>query len=318
MSLWQRIAYFPLSLFTMVMGLAGITIAWQKAAVFEPSISVVANVLAAVTSCVFVVLSAAFAIKILRYSAALRREVNHPIQVNFLPAVSIALLLLSVIWQAQNPYVFMVWSLGAALQFVFTLFVVNQWVYNPEIPIHTANPAWYIPAVGNIIVPISGVYFGYSEVSWFFFAVGIGFWVVLTAVILMRLFFHEPLPDKLKPTLLILLAPPSVGFVAYTLLAGDLTHGAKMLFYIALFFGLFFASHGLRLLRLHFFLSSWAFSFPVAALTIACYQMALLSGSLLWENVAGLLLVTTSLIVLALLIKTVLAFRQKTICMPGT
>jgi tellurite resistance protein len=36
------------------------------------------------------------------------------------------------------------------------------------------------------------------------------------------LFFHELLPARMTPVLFILLAPPSVGFVSYSSLSGEL------------------------------------------------------------------------------------------------
>lgn len=316
MGLRHRIAYFPLSMFAIVMGLAGLAIAMKQAAVHFTLLQPIAGGIGVLTTFVFLFLSVTLAVRILHYGDKLLAEVNHPVQINFLPAISISLLLLSVFWQAQSGYVFAVWCLGAALQLLFTLFVVNQWLYNPAVPINTANPAWFIPAVGNIIVPLSGTYFGYLELSWFFFAIGIGFWVVLTAVILLRLFFHDPLPDKLKPTLFILLAPPSIGFIAYTNLVEELDGAARILFYLAVFFALFFASHVGRFLRLPFFLSSWAFSFPLAALTIACFRMAELSQVPFWRLLAMLLLVLLSVVVVILLLNTVFAYFKRTICVP--
>ena len=40
------------------------------------------------------------------------------------------------------------------------------------------NP-WFIPVVGNIIVPIAGVDDAPAEVSWFFFSFGLIFWIAL-------------------------------------------------------------------------------------------------------------------------------------------
>ena len=62
----------------------------------------------------------------------------------------------------------------------------------------------------------AGVHLVSPEIFWFFFSIGLVFWLVLLAIVLYRLFFHEHLPARLAPTLFILLAPPSVGFITYT------------------------------------------------------------------------------------------------------
>jgi len=51
------------------------------------------------------------------------------------------------------------------------------------------------------------------------FAVGFILWCVLFTVIMNRIIFHNPLPQKLLPTLFILIAPPAIGFISYTTLA---------------------------------------------------------------------------------------------------
>ena len=79
---------------------------------------------------------------------------------------------------------------------------------------------------------------------------------------------------RLTPTLFILLAPPSVGFIAYLQLIGSLDAFARILYYTALFLSLLLASNALRFLRIPFFISAWAYSFPLAALTIATLVMS--------------------------------------------
>ena len=48
------------------------------------------------------------------------------------------------------------------------------------------------------------------------------FWIVLIAIVFYRIFFHEPNPARLLPTLFILLALPAVGFIAYGALVAQL------------------------------------------------------------------------------------------------
>ena len=117
------------------------------------------------------------------------------------------------------------------------LYVLHVWFNHEHLKIAHLNPAWFIPAVGNILVPIAGVGLGYIELSWFFFSIGILFWIVLFTIIMNRVLFHEPLPAKLAPTLFILIAPPAVGFVSYIGLTGGggIDGFARILFYGALF-----------------------------------------------------------------------------------
>ena len=93
-----------------------------------------------------------------------------------------------------------------------------------------------------------------------------------------RLFFHEPLPARMTPMLFILLAPPSVGFISYIGMVGELDVFARIIYYMALFLGLLLAMNIFRFLKVPFFISSWAYSFPLAALTIATMKMTHLTS----------------------------------------
>jgi tellurite resistance protein len=67
-------------------------------------------------------------------------------------------------------------------------------------------------------------------------------------------------------------------------------------------------------LRCKFFLSWWAYSFPVAALTIATLLMAKESGApfYLWLSIA--MLATLTILIATLLLLTVKAIIDKSIC----
>ena len=72
--------------------------------------------------------------------------------------------------------------------------------------------------------------------------------LVLLTIVMYRLFFHEPLPLRLTPTLFILLAPPSVGCVAWMNLTGEVDAFARILLHTALFLALLLFSNVLRFL----------------------------------------------------------------------
>ena len=97
--------------------------------------------------------------------------------------------------------------------------------------------------------------------------------MILQTLFFYRIFFHLALPEKLLPTFFILIAPPAVGFIAYVKLSGGVDNFAYILYYFALFMFLFLLVQVPMFRRVRFFLSWWAYSFPVAALTIASVLM---------------------------------------------
>lgn len=309
-----RLAHLPVTLFSIVMGLAGLAIAWGKVLAGTALAQPGSLAIGIIASGVLILLLLCYATKIVRHRAQVVAELHHPVRINFFPTLSISLLLLSVVWQPWPSVALPLWLTGAALQLGLTLLVMSSWIHHGHFAIHHASPAWFIPVVGNIVVPLSGSHFGFIELSWFFFSIGLLFWLVLLTIVMYRLFFHEPLPQRMTPTLFILLAPPSVGFVAYTSLIGGLDQGARVLYYSALFLALLLANNAARFWRTPFFLSSWAFSFPLAALAIASARMAQLGQLPLLNRLAQGLLLLLTLIVLWLVARTLMAVRQQQIC----
>lgn len=299
------------------MGLAGLTLAWQKAHAVLGTPPIISAGLRSVVSVLFVILLIIYSLKALRYPQAIGMEIRHPIRINFFPTMSISLLLLAIAYLETAPdAAFWLWVTGAILHLGFTLAIFGSWIHHTHYDIKHVNPAWFIPVVGNIIIPVAGVRLASPELSWFFFSIGLVFWIVLLTIVLYRLFFHEPLPVRLAPTLFILLAPPSVGFIAYIGLTGELDAFARILYYTALFLALLLASNAVRFLRLPFFISAWAYSFPLAALTLATLIMGARLPGLVFDLIGAGLLALLSLVVAVLVLRTAVAIQRREICVP--
>lgn len=314
---WARLEHLPLSFFSVVMGLAGLSIAWEKTLQVTGLDVPIPFLLVTMTFVCFVALLALHLMRLTRYSSAVIEDLNHPVKLNFLATLPISMLLLSVaMLPLQSLTAEALWLLGSVLQLAILLFIMNSWIHKQHYKIEHLNPAWFIPAVGNVLVPLSGVQLGYPEVSWFFFSVGMLFWVVLLSIIFNRILFHSPMPDKLLPTLFILIAPPSVGFISYVRLTNSFDAFAHMLYYVALFFTLLLLTQFSRFTRLPFFLSSWAYSFPLASITVASWLMYELTRADFFKLLAMSLLALLSLVVALLSLRTVQAIRAGEVCVP--
>lgn len=317
-----RLAYFPVSFFGMIMGLFGTTIAWQKAEALFPELVLgsfnVSDALAILARVLFALILLAYAYKWVFHADLARKEAQHPVMLNFVPTVSISLLLLAACGQQISPEpTRIIWMVGAALQLVLTLYVLSNWMQRQDIELMHMSPAWFIPIVGNLIVPVAGVRFGFIEISWLFFAIGLMFWIVLFAIVLYRIIFHHPLPEKLLPTLAILIAPPAVAMIDWVLLNGGTVDAvARVLYYLGLFISLMLLTQAKRLIKIPFSLAWWAWSFPLAALTIATLTMANQVANGFFMNLSLVLLALLSLMVLGLLKRTFSAARQGAICQP--
>ena len=315
------ISELPISAFAVVMGLSGLTLIWGRVAVLEwlPGVAEpIALGLAALTGLVFVVLLALYIKKWAGNHQHVYSEWQHPVKSAFFAAVSISFALLATVaLGAFAPLAMPLWMIGAVLQVVAMTMMLNAWVHRESLQAAHATPPWFIPAVGNVLLPMAGVRLGFLDVSWWFFAVGILFWLMLLTLVLNRLLFVQPtLPERMIPTLCILLAPPAVSFLSWLQLSGQhpgadpLDAFAHILYGIALFFALFLAIQIPRFAKLPFYLSWWAFSFPTAAFTTATLVYSQFVPNAFIEGLSVVMVVFTNLLIVWLFFRTLIAVAR--------
>lgn len=313
-----RLQHFPIALISMVMGLCGLTLSWQKAAYALDLSPLVGEVLLVITACTLLIITSIYVLKVMRFNSEVLEEFNHPIKISFFPAFSISLLLISAATLTVSPALSQyLWISGAAIHLLFTLHVMTQWIHHSRFKVQHSTPAWFIPVVGNIVVPVAGVQHGYTEASWFFMSIGLLYWLVLKVLIFNRVLFHDPLPEKLLPTLFIMIAPPAVGFISYLQLnEGIVDNFARILYYSAMFITLLLFTQLPRFARIRFSVSWWAYSFPLAAFSIATQTMLQQTNSSFFFLLSWLSLTVTTFVVCLLLLKTFRAITSGALFQP--
>ncbi|NWG22441.1 MAG: C4-dicarboxylate ABC transporter [Chloroflexi bacterium] len=316
-----RLRYLPISFFAMVLGLAGTTIAFQRAEKLLGLPLAISGYLLVGATTAFLVVAALYIAKLIRHPDAVRHEFAHPIKINFFPTISISMLLLSIAFLQINADVSrLLWMAGTIVQTLFTIVIISNWMQHTTFQVNHSNPSWFIPVVGNVIIPITGVEHAPIDVSWFFFSIGLIFWIALFTIFLNRIIFHAPLAERLLPTLFIMIAPPAVGFVAYVKLMEHAVDGfaldafAKILYYFALFVLILLIAQYRQFITIKFYLSWWAYSFPVAAITIATILISSKTGGAFHQWLGYGLLVFLSILIVVLLVRTAGAIIQRQIC----
>lgn len=312
----SRLANFPVPFFATVMGLSGLTIATHRVETLW-GLHGAATTLFGLTLGVFCLVAVIYALKAVLHPQAVAAEWNHPIRISFFPAASIGLILLGTAALGVDMLLAQVlWTAGAALHLCLTLAVMRSWIDHSRYEVAHSNPAWFIPVVGNVLVPIAGLRFAPADVSWFFFSIGVVFWVVLLTIVVYRLIFHPPLPGKMVPTLFILLAPPSVAFISWVALSGGVDGFARILYFSAVFFFLLLMTQVPKFAKVPFAMSWWAYSFPMAAFTIATLLMGERTGSAFYITAGQGLYVLLALLIAGLVGRTLLAVSRHEICTP--
>lgn len=317
----SKLKHMPINMFAIVMGLAGFSLTCH-AVVGNETLDLITALLA---SAVFVILTFFYALKIIKYPQAVAQEANHPVKLSFFPAFSISLLLLSSVWLKYDFAVYL-WLAGCTLQLILTLFVLYSLVHK-TFSINHVNPAWFIPVAGPLIVPMAGTQLGYGFISTIAYPIGFIFWILLFTILLYRLVFHDPLPPKLVPMLCIMLAPPSVAALSYHAIdhyyAAPGAHSSPvvlMLYGIAWFVFVFLLTNIKRFIKAPFFLSAWAYSFPVAAFILATKKLVPEFSAPEYMSVLNLIDYTLwglfALLITYLFVRTSILIAKGKICVP--
>lgn len=307
---------FP-SWFAVVMGLAGLALAWQRAVpMMGEGASAAALVIGALAAAVFVVLAAATLWRRRCHPEAWAEDQAHPVRHAFLAALPVAALLLATLAVAagfKGWAVLGLWGLAALAQLAVTVWVLGRWWRSAGAPQWApATPALFIPVVGNVLVPLAGVPLGQAEWSAAQFGVGAFFWPVVTSLLLARLATQGLWPERLLPASFIFIAPPAVVGLAALQLGAPAVVGWA-LWGVAGFTLLWLLPLLRRIASQPVGLAHWGMTFPLAALTALTLRLAP-GGALGMLGVA--LLALSSLLVAALLVATVRGLRDGRLLAP--
>lgn len=296
----------PVNLFASVMGLSGLALAWRLAHISLGAPAFVGEAIGAFAFGVFVLISLGYLTKLARHPEAVHAEFHHPVAGNFFGTIVISVLLLSAVAEPHNASAARaIWTVGSVATFALGFVVVSR-LLKGQVDASHAVPAWLIPGVATLDIAVTG---GHLPMAWaaelnlFAGAVGSVLALVLFAMIVSRLVHRDPLATAMTPSLMILVAPFAVGFLAYSNIVG-IDRFAALLFYFALFM---FAVVAPKVFRpsVEFSPAWWAIGFPMAALVNAALKYAEFRSSGPLRVLAVVLLGVLSLALAILTVRTV-------------
>ena len=315
------LGYLPVSFFGACMGLSAMCVAWHAMSelgslslsysakspehdilcVIQASLVPFAELLSfafAIFAVVaFVALGIAYSVKAMTSFESCKQEFLSPITRPFFGTICISLLLLPFAFQKlgiPETISLIVWILGAVLMLIFSVHIVQFWICH-KLELAHITPAWIIPVVGLLDLPLALPLFSQIQalpdvgffITIFCMAVGFSFTIVLCTLIFARIVFFAKLPDKLMPTLVVLLAPFGAGVSTHAVFT---SMQALMMKVDAHIFAIDSMPHILFLLGFFlllallpqivqirkccpFRISWWAISFPLAAMCIASIKI---------------------------------------------
>jgi len=302
----SSVKHLPVNLFGAVMGISGLSLAWRGAHKLFGADNAIAEVIGVIAILTFIALAIGYLVKWWRYPASVKAEFTHPIAGNFFGTVTIAILLLSSVVGFYSELLGqVVWTIGTILTIGLTFIIAGRLFRGKEDPAHAA-PAWLIPGVATLDIAVAGGTMPMAwahEVNMFAIAVGTMVALVFFTMIFSRVVHHEPLPAGMVPSLIIMIAPFEVGFLAYVNIMQHVDMFAALLFYFGLFL---FITLSFKVFRrsIPFAASWWAISFPMAALSNAAIKYAVYADTWVLRGIAGIILAFLSIAILVLFVRT--------------
>ncbi len=262
------LAHLPLPLLAAPMGLGGVGLAWRQAGISLGAPGAIGEAVLALAALVWLTVVGMQALRALRHTEAFLAELRHPVRVAFAAAPTIGLLILSAaVWPHSPSLGGTIWGIAAALHLLVAMLILRRIVAGRGEPAMLAPPL-LIPFVGNILAPAFGAQMGFVDASWMMFGVGLVLWLAVLPLLLYRLLGGPPIPAALKPTLIILVAPPAVGALALIGLTGAAGGPSLALTGVALLFAAVLLSLAAEIVRVPFSLTWWGTTFPSAAFAV--------------------------------------------------
>ena len=295
----EIIKNFAPSWFASVMGTGILAITSLFYSTYLPLLKDLASVLFYFNVTLFFILLIPWILRWILFRKEALADLEHPVASNFYATIAIAMLVLAANFiiignNMQMGEIF--WFIGTFFTLFFGVLTPYLMFRGEHVKLDHINPAWFIPPVGLIVIPIAGglllprfsgvtlefvVFLNY--LGW-----GAGFFIYLSllAICMYRFIIHHPMPNTLAPTIWINLGPIGAGTVALINLARNspfITMKESFFVFGLIFWGfgiwwvimaIMMTIHYVRSLKLPYAMSWWAFTFPLGAYVAASHSMA--------------------------------------------
>lgn len=294
----------------MPVGLFALAGTWRRALGFGWEVAQpISDTLAGAALGILVLLLIVYAAKAIQHPQVIRGEFTHPLVGSLLALIPLSLLMGTVYFGQPHHLGWLVFSLAAlTVQGVVALRIVGL-LATGNLQAVAVTPALYLPPVaGGFVGAMAFNTLGYPGWAALLFGMGLASWALLEARVLNRL-FEGAMPEALRPTIGIELAPPAVATLAAGAIWPSLP-GEVLIVGLGIAAGPMVAvmARWRWWSRIPFAIGFWSFSFPVAALAGAVIEVVRRGQ---WPPlVGGLALVLACAVIAFLALKTMFLIAQ--------
>ena len=255
-----------LSLFAIPLGVSGAAGMWQAVRETRTAPGWPAEALFAVSAAAWLALSVAYLLTRSRTRGGFTVDRTHSVIGPFAAYLPVVGLLVSSHYVQYLPAArYVVAVFVAALAYLIAQLLAHWLLGN--LPAEALHPGYFLPTVAGPFIASIGLSFnGWHNAALGAFGIGLFFWLAIGTLIFNRLFTGASLPDRVKPTLAVLLSAPATAGIAWFLLDGAALDTVEHLLLGVLAIMLVVQLVLVAEYRtLAFNQGFWAFTFPVAA-----------------------------------------------------
>lgn len=208
-------------------------------------------------------------VKFIMYPKQLAEDLKNPVVASVAPTFSMAVILLSVY---IKPYAATVglalWFIGLILHFALLALYTIRFIV--KFDIKKIFPSTFIVFVGFVVSSVTAAAFNMTTLGQALFWIGFILYLILLAVITYRVIKVKEIPEPAQPLIIIFAAPASLCLAGY--LSSFESKSMIIVYFLAILsivFYIFALTQLPRLLKLKFYPSYSAFTFPMVISAIA-------------------------------------------------
>ncbi|MCU1475546.1 MAG: transporter [Subtercola sp.] len=305
-------ARVPMNTLAIAFGLAGLAGTWTAASGELGLPPIIAEVFWLVATVSWVWLIVAHLVRGARSAETLASQLRHPAQGPIAALVPVVGMLIGdhlLVYSTLIGAILTVTSMAVAL--AFAGWHLSYWV-SGKVDLEAVHGGYYLPTVASgYIGAISLSRLGLPGPAIGAFGVGTLFWFVVFTILVVRLALRPPLPPPLMPTMMIILAPPALGGIAWFAVTGIRADPVAEFLAVAL---VLMAVMQLALVprytKLPFSVGFWSFTFPVTAAGTVTIEWMSIDHPAGWQIIDILVLVAVTALVAAIGIRSIVGVAE--------
>lgn len=307
-----RFLNLPAGYFGMVLGIIGAGFGWRYAATILPVPALVGEGLVVIATLIWFLLSCAFIYRLWRFPLSVKAEIKHPLMssyVSLFPATTILVAIGIVPWWRSLAVA--MFTVGAVAQLSYAAWQ-SAGLWRGTHPAEATTPGLYLPTVANNFISCMACgALGFQDLGLLFLGAGVLSWLSLEPAILQRLRSHGEMPEPVRLSLGIQLAPALVACSAWLAVnGGEADVLAKMLFGYGLLQLLFMVRLFPWYLKGPFNPAFWSFSFGLSALATTALHLGHASHGGILPTLALPLFIFSNVLIGLLFVRTLILLFQ--------